>query len=235
MKKVLITGGCRGIGKAITEAFYQKGCLTYALFSSSEKEAFEMKSTMPGLTVLKCDVSNPDEVKYVFEKIGGADILINNAGVARTALLTDHSLEEIQRILSINLFGTICMCREAVPYMLKKGGGSIVNISSIWGISGASTETVYSASKAGVIGFTKALAKEMGPSGIRVNAVAPGFVDTDINAELSKEDKVEFVSSTPLMRAGTAQEIANAVYFLASDDSAFTTGQIFSPNGGAVI
>lgn len=232
MKKVIITGGCRGIGEKITELFYKNGYLTVALYSSSDKNAEEMKKKMPGLIAEKCDVSNPSEIKAVFRKMDGADVLINNAGVSKTALITDHGDEDIKRIMDVNLMGTIYACREIVPYMLKKGGGSIVNISSIWGISGASMETVYSASKAGIIGFTKALSKELGPSLIRVNAVAPGFVDTDMNKDLTYEERADFLDSTPLMRAGTREEIAKAVYFLASDDSAFTTGQVLSPNGG---
>lgn len=235
MKKVFITGGCKGIGKAITEKFYENGFLTYAGFNASSVEARLMKEKMPGLTTLKIDVSDSSSVKEAFNATGGCDILINNAGIAKSNLITDVSDEEFDEIMKTDLYGTFYTCREFLPYMIKKGDGVIINISSIWGMAGASMETAYSTAKAGVIGLTKSLAKEVGPSKIRVNAIAPGFIETDMNNNLSYEEKAAFFEETPLMRPGTAKEIADIVFFLSSDSASFITGQVISPNGGIVI
>lgn len=235
MKKVFITGASGGIGRAITENFYKNGYLVYAGYNSSEKEISDMKAEMPGITPVKIDVSDSVSVKDAFSKINGCDILINNAGVAKSNLITDVSDEEFDRIMKIDLYGTFYACREAISYMIKNQSGVIVNISSIWGITGASMESAYSAAKAGVIGLTKALAKECGPSGIRVNAVAPGFIDTKMNSALSDEDKEAFFEETPLMRGGTPAEVAETVYFLSTDASSFITGSVISPDGGSAI
>ena len=235
MKKVFITGGCKGIGKAITEKFYENGFLTYAGFNASSDEARLMKEKMPGLTTLKIDVSDSSSVKEAFNATGGCDILINNAGIAKSNLITDVSDEEFDKIMKTDLYGTFYTCRDFLPYMIKKGDGVIINISSIWGMAGASMESSYSAAKAGVIGITKSLAKEVGPSKIRVNAIAPGFIETDMNNNLSYEEKAAFFEETPLMRPGTAKEIADIVFFLSSDSASFITGQVISPNGGIVI
>ena len=235
MKKVFISGASGGIGRAITEKFYKEGYLVFAGYNSSEKEISDMKEKMPGITPIKVDVSDSASVKEAFSKINGCDILINNAGVAKSNLITDVSDEEFDRIMKIDLYGTFYACREAIPYMVKEQKGAIVNISSIWGISGASMESAYSAAKAGVIGLTKALAKELGPSGIRVNAVAPGFIDTKMNSALSDEDKNAFFEETPLMRGGTPEEVAESVYFLSTDAASFITGQVLTPDGGITI
>ncbi len=235
MRKVFITGASGGIGRAITEKFYKNGYLVYAGYNSSEKEISDMKNEMPGITPVKIDVSDSASVKEAFSKINGCDILINNAGVAKSNLITDVSDEEFDKIMKVDLYGTFYTCREAVSYMLKEQKGAIVNVSSIWGISGASMESAYSAAKAGVIGFTKALAKECGPSGIRVNAVAPGFIDTKMNSALSEEEKEAFFEETPLMRGGKPMEVAESVYFLATDASSFITGQVLTPDGGITI
>ena len=235
MKKVFILGASGGIGRAITEKFYKEGYLVYAGYNSSEKEIADMKENMPGITPVKVDVSDSASVKEAFSKIKGCDILVNNAGVAKSNLITDVSDEEFDRIMKIDLYGTFYTCREAISYMIKNQSGAIVNVSSIWGITGASTESAYSAAKAGVIGLTKALAKECGPSGIRVNAVAPGFIDTKMNSALSDEDKEAFFEETPLMRGGTPEEVAESVYFLSSDSASFITGQVLTPDGGITI
>ncbi len=235
MKKVFITGASGGIGRAITEKFYNSGYLVYAGYNSSEKEISDMKKEMPGITPVKIDVSDSASVKEAFSKIKGCDILINNAGVAKSNLITDISDEEFDRIMKVDLYGTFYACREAISHMIKNQSGVIVNVSSIWGISGASTESAYSAAKAGVIGLTKALAKECGPSGIRVNAVAPGFIDTKMNSALSESEKEAFFEETPLMRGGRPEEVAESVYFLSTDASSFITGEVLSPGGGIAI
>ncbi len=235
MKKVFITGGCKGIGKAITEKFYENGFLTFAGYNTSVDEALLMKEKMPGLTTVKIDVSDSSSVKEAFKIAGGCDILINNAGIAISNLITDVSDEEFDKIMKTDLYGTFYTCRTFLPYMIKNQKGVIINISSIWGISGSSMETAYSAAKAGVIGLTKSLSREVGPSNIRVNAVAPGFIETDMNKNLSIDEKKAFFEETPLMRGGTVKEIADVVFFLASESSSFITGQVISPNGGIVI
>ncbi|MDO5477579.1 MAG: SDR family oxidoreductase [Clostridia bacterium] len=235
MKKVFITGASGGIGRAITEKFYNNGYLVYAGYFSSADEISAMKDKMPGITPVKVDVSSSASVKEAFSKINGCDILINNAGIAKSNLAMDVSDEEFDRIMKIDLYGTFYACREALSYMVKNHSGTIVNISSIWGITGASMESVYSAAKAGVIGLTKALAKEYGPSNIRVNAVAPGFIETKMNSALTAEDKEAFFSETPLMRGGTPLEVADSVYFLATESSSFITGQILTVDGGSAI
>ncbi len=235
MKKVFITGGCKGIGRAITKKFYENGFLTFAGYNSSVDFARIMKEEMPGLTTVKIDVSDSASVNEAFKKIGDIDILINNAGIAKSNLIKDVSDEEFDKIMKTDLYGTFYTCRAFMPSMIKKNEGIIINLSSIWGMTGASMESAYSAAKAGVIGLTKALAKEVGPSRIRVNAVAPGFVDTEMNKNLSEDEKEAFFSETPLMRGGTEEEIAELIFFLASDKASFITGQVISPNGGIVI
>ena len=164
---------------------------------------------------------------------GRIDVLVNCAGLSLSALLTETSDEQWRRIIDVNLSGTFYMCRAALPSMISRKEGHIINISSIWGITGASCETAYSAGKAAVIGLTKALAKEAAPSNILVNCVAPGFIDTDMNATLSGADRQSFIDGTPLGRAGRPDDVAKAVMYLVSDG--FTTGQVLSPNGGALI
>ena len=188
---------------------------------------------------VKADVSRPEEVAAMFEtareQLGGVDILVNNAAIARQSLFTDVDYDEWRRTFAVNVDGMFLCCHEALPYMLQKHSGSIINISSMWGQVGASCETVYSATKAAVIGLTKALAQEVGPSGIRVNCVAPGVIDTEMNAHLTPDDLRELAEGTPLLRLGRPEEVARAVYFLASDEASFITGQVLCPNGGYVI
>lgn len=235
MKKAVITGGCVGLGRAITEQFYQNGYLTYATYHASFEEAKALSASHPGLTVLACDVSDSASVAHLRDTIGAVDVLVNNAGVAARTLCTDMTDSDFDRIMKVNVYGTFYMCRAFLGAMIQKGHGSIINISSIWGMTGGAMESAYSASKAAVIGLTKALAKECGPSFVRVNCVAPGFVDTAMNRGLTAEDKALFFEKTPLGRGASAEEIADTVFYLAGEKASFITGQVISPNGGIVI
>ena len=174
-------------------------------------------------------------VDKINSRFGGVDVLVNNAAVAQIKLFSDITSDDWDNIFNVNVKGMFNCTKAVLPYMIHQKHGKIVNISSIWGITGASCEVHYSASKAAVIGLTKALAKELGPSGIQVNCVAPGVVNTDMNAELSKEDIEQIADETPLGVIGNASDIANTVCFLASDKADFITGQVISPNGGLVI
>lgn len=240
-KTVLITGGSRGIGAATAIYFAGKGynvAITYnksADAANSLKEAMALNNT-PFLAV-RCDVSDPAQVDLAVEQtvktFGGLDVMVNNAGIALQKLITDTTNDDWQGILSTNLSGVFYGCRAATRVMVPKHRGSIVNISSIWGITGASMEVAYSATKSGVIGLTKALAKELGPSGIRVNCIAPGVIDTEMNKNLTPEDFASLKNETPLGRLGKAEEIARSVYFLAND-AEFVTGQVLSADGGFI-
>lgn len=231
MKTVLITGGTRGIGLGIAQAFLQKGYTVYVTYSKDEDSATLAKSK--GCKVLKADVCDETQVLQAFENIGEIDILVNNAGVALVKQIQDISYEEYNRLFAVNMGGTFLCCREAAKKMLKKGDGLIVNISSVWGEVGASCESVYAASKAAVLGFTKSLAKELGYSGIRVNAVSPGMIDTKMNAHFSKEDMQAIIEEIPAGRVGSVQDVASAVLFL--EENTYVTGADIPVNGGFSI
>ena len=231
MKTVLVTGGTRGIGLGIAETFLQKGYTVYVTYSKDEQDAELAKSK--GCKVIKADVSNETQVLQAFESIGELDILINNAGVALVKQIQDISYEEYNRLFAVNMGGTFLCSREATKKMLEKGDGLIVNISSVWGEVGASCESVYAASKAAVLGFTKSLAKELGYSGIRVNAVSPGVIDTKMNEHFSKEDMKAIVGEIPVGRVGTLQDVASAVLFL--EENTYVTGADIPVNGGFSI
>ena len=231
MKTVLVTGGTRGIGLGIAETFLQKGYTVYVTYSKDEQDAELAKSK--GCKVIKADVSNETQVLQAFESIGSLDILINNAGVALVKQIQDISYEEYNRLFAVNMGGTFLCSREATKKMLEKGDGLIVNISSVWGEVGASCESVYAASKAAVLGFTKSLAKELGYSGIRVNAVSPGMIDTKMNEHFSKEDMKAIVGEIPVGRVGTVQDVASAVLFL--EENTYVTGADIPVNGGFSI
>ena len=231
MKTVLITGGVRGIGKGIALAFQKKGYRVCVTYSKDEKSAQEMKTL--GFEVFQSDVAVEEEVLSLFQKIGKVDILINNAGVALVKQIQDVSYAEYERLMSVNLGGAFLCTREAVKGMLPQKSGLIVNISSVWGEVGGSCESVYSASKAGLIGFTKALAKELGYSGIRVNSVSPGMIDTAMNAHFTAEDIGAIKEEIPMGRIGAVEDVAKAVLYLEEND--YVTGIDIPVNGGFSI
>lgn len=233
MRNVLITGASRGIGAAAARAFAERGDKVFINYNNSQEAAEELVKETGGVAI-RADVSNANEVNAMFEKIGSVDILINNAGISGFYMLDAMSDEEWKRMIDVNLNSVFYCTRAVLPQMINRKQGAIVNVSSMWGICGASCEVAYSTAKAGIIGFTKALAKEVGPSGIRVNCVAPGVIDTDMNKALDEDAKKALCEETPLGRLGTPEEIAKAIVFLA-DENSFITGQILSPNGGLVI
>ena len=231
MKTVLITGGVRGIGKGIALAFQKKGYRVCVTYSKDEKSAQEMKTL--GFEVFQSDVAVEEEVLSLFQQIGKVDILINNAGVALVKQIQDVSYAEYERLMSVNLGGAFLCTREAVKGMIAQKSGLIVNISSVWGEVGGSCESVYSASKAGLIGFTKALAKELGYSGIRVNSVSPGMIDTTMNAHFTAEDIEAIKEEIPMGKIGAVEDVARAVVYLEEND--YVTGINLPVNGGFSI
>jgi len=238
MKTVLITGASGGIGAATARIFAENGYRVALNYHQSQEDALSLEKELgEAAFAVKADVSDSAQVKNMFstvyKRFGGIDVLINNAGIAEFSLFTDITDEQWHRMFGINVDGCFYCCREALPYMISQKSGAIVNISSIWGITGGSCEVHYSAAKAAVIGLTKALAKEVGPSGITVNCIAPGVIDTKMNRGLSDEDVAGLIDETPLQKLGTTSDIAKAALFLA--ESEFITGQILSPNGGFVI
>ncbi|MBQ2742998.1 MAG: SDR family oxidoreductase [Oscillospiraceae bacterium] len=230
--RVLVTGASRGIGYATARAFAERGDTVFATYKSTADTLPSLaKEKLAGEVIpVYCDVSDEESVKALFSEIGNVDILVNNAGIAQFALLSDISGSDWDRMLDTNLKSTFLCSKEASKGMIRRGSGRIINISSIWGIVGASCETHYSASKAGLIGFTRALAKELGPSGITVNCVSPGVIDTDMNAHLSDEDMKVLCDETPLGKIGKAEDVAQAALFFA--DAAFVTGENLSVTGG---
>ena len=238
MKNVLITGASRGIGKAISEEFSRNGYRVFLNYNKSEKEA-QKTASKTGAVLVKADVSDYNEVKkmadFIHKNYGKIDVIVNNAGISQIKLFTDITEDDWDRMFNINIKGMYIVTRAFISDMISNKNGSIINISSMWGITGESCEVHYSASKAAVIGFTKALAKELGPSGINVNCVAPGVIDTDMNSHLSEEDLNNLKEETPLCRTGSTEDIAKTVYFLASEKANFITGQVISVDGGIVI
>ena len=238
-KSVLITGGSRGIGAATAVYFARKGYKVAITYNKSLYAAKAMKETMAlngcEFIAIPCDVKNPTQVesavKQTVSAFGSLDVMVNNAGIALQKLITDTTDDDWQNILSTNLSGVFYGCRSAAKVMVNQKSGSIVNISSIWGVSGASMEVAYSATKSGIIGLTKALAKELGPSGIRVNCIAPGVIDTEMNSNLDIADFAALADDTPLGRIGAAEEVASAIFYLA-DDASFVTGQVLNTDGG---
>lgn len=227
-KTVLVTGGTRGIGRAVSLAFLKKGYRVCAAYSSDEESAREAENE--GVEAFLADVSREDDVKALFGKIGAVDVLVNNAGVSLIKQIQDVSFEEWNRLFSVNVGGAFLCAREAVGNMIEKKSGLIVNISSVWGEVGGSCESAYSASKAALLGFTKALAKELGPSGIRVNSVSPGVIDTRMNAHFSAEDMAALREEIPLGRIGACGDVAKAVLFL--EENGYVTGIDLPVNGG---
>ena len=242
-KTVLITGSSKGIGAATAIRFAQKGYNVVINYNDSFQAASLLCQSLAshGYSVMlqKANVANRLEVELMVKetlyKFGSLDILVNNAGVAYQGLTTDTDEIEFDRIIDINLKGVFNCCKSVIPSMVSRQAGKIINISSMWGQVGASCEVAYSASKAGVIGLTKALAKELAPSGITVNAIAPGLIETSMNSNISVEDLASFVEDIPLGRMGNADEIAATIEFLASDSADYITGQVLGVNGGFVI
>jgi len=242
MKKVaLITGAAGGIGQAICEAFAKDGYDVALHYSSSQKRAEEIARRLKSeygvrAEIFAADFSEDEEVKTLAKRVlasfGKIDILVNNAGVAYQTLFQLADEKKIKEVMDVNLMSAISLTKEILPAMISNKCGKIINISSMWGISGASCEVHYSAAKSGLIGFTKALAKEVGPCGITVNCVAPGFIDTKMNGNLDKEAVREIIDCTPVGRAGTGEDVAELVRFLAGDKAEFITGQVISVDGG---
>lgn len=238
MKNVLITGGSRGIGRACVYEFAKAGYRVFFNYNNSRADA-EKISADTGAVAVRVDISKSDEVKkmadYIHEKYGRIDVLINNAGIAEQKLFTDISENDWDKMFDVNIKGMFLVTKAFVGDMIYKQSGKIINVSSMWGITGASCEVHYSASKSAVIGFTKALAKELGPSKICVNCIAPGVIETEMNSHLSKEDFDVLCEETPLERIGKPEEVAKTALFLASDNSSFITGQVINVDGGYII
>lgn len=234
MKKALVTGSSRGIGAAIARALAEDGWHVTINYLTSKDKAEALAAEL-GSEAVQCDVADSRQVREMFERVGGVDLLVSNAGIAWSGLLTDMTDEEWNRIFAVNVGGAFNCCRAAIPHMVHEKAGSIVCVSSILGVYGGSCETAYSATKGAIISFVKGLAKELGPSGIRVNGVAPGAIDTDMLSCFTAEDKAHMAENTYLGRLGRAVDVARAVRFLASDDAGFVTGQILGVDGAMVI
>lgn len=242
MKTALITGGSRGIGAACVRKYADEGFGVAFLYSASEHEAMELAEET-GARAIRCDVSDSEQVRqavaqaeaFFDQNLHGTDVLVCNAGISVEGLVQDLTDEEWEKLQGVNLTGALNTVRAAVPGMVSQKSGSIVLMSSMWGRSGASCEAAYSATKAALIGLGQGLAKELGPSGIRVNMVAPGVIDTDMNKGRSEEDWEEIMADTPLGRVGKPEEVAELVYFLTSDKAGFITGQTVGIDGGFIV
>lgn len=236
--RVIITGGSRGIGRALVESFTNKGHKVAFIYKNSDALANEL-SRITGAIAVKADLSDRNcafkAIEGSISALGGIDVLINNAGISYIGLFTDTDEETYRKIMGTNLDSAVFCTQAALPEMIHQKSGKIINLSSMWGEVGSSCEVIYSASKAALIGFTKALAKELGPSGINVNCITPGVIDTDMNKSLDKATLDELKEETPLSRIGSPEDIAETALFLASPSSDFITGQIIGVNGGLVI
>ena len=242
-KTALVTGASRGIGRAIALQLAEDGFDIAVIFAGNEAAAQETcdlieqkgRKAMP----VRCDVSDPqqcrDAVKAVLDNFGGIDVLVNNAGITRDALVLSMKEEDFEKVIDTNLNSAFYMIKNTYHQFMKRRSGRIINISSISGLMGNAGQSNYSASKAGVIGLTRAMAKELGPSHIRVNCVAPGVIATDMNAHLTREDLDALAEETPLCRIGQPEEVAEAIFFLASPAASFIPGQVLSVDGGMVI
>ena len=240
---ILVTGGSGDIGRAIVRKFHASSynVAVHCFNDSAEAERLAEELSEKGgiVKVYRADLMDPEAaelmVKKASEELGPFEVLVNNAGLGKQKLITDTSYEEWRETFAVNTDAAFICSKAVLPGMIRAKYGRIVNVSSIWGITGASCEVDYSASKAALIGFTKALAKEVGPSGINVNCVAPGVIDTKMNSHLTEDDLKALADEIPLGRLGTPDDIAEAVFFLCSGASSFITGQVISPNGGFVI
>ncbi len=238
MRRVLISGGSRGIGRACVEAFCAQGDAV-VFFYRRDHAAAQAVALATGAHALCIDVSDSravnEGVRQARELLGGFDVLVNNAGVAHMGLFTDMSDEEYRRVMDTNLSAAFYLSRAVAPDMIRQGKGSILYIGSVWGRTGASCEVAYSASKAGLRGLTLAQAKELGPSGVTVNCIEPGVIETDMNVVLDDGTRHELCDATPLGRMGHPEEVANAVLFLASEQASFITGQLLGVDGGFAL
>ena len=234
---VIVTGASRGIGREIAKNLAKKGNKVIANYNKSEEQAQNLQKENENIDIYKADVSKREEVKkmveYTINKYGKIDVLINNAGISDNKMFTDVTDEDWQKVINVNLYSAFCVTQEVVPNMLHNKKGCIINISSVWGMVGASCETVYSIAKAGMDAMTKSLAKELGPSNIRVNSIAPGIIDTDMNKNLSQEDIINIKNEIPLECIGKTIDISKCIEWLINDN--YTTGQVISINGGWVI
>lgn len=243
-KTILVTGASRGIGREIASTFAKDNYNVCINYNNSVKEAIELENNLKheGYSIIsfKCNVANREEVDnmvdFVLANFGTVDVLVNNAGIADYKLFTDITEENMKNMIDTSLMGTFNVTQSVLKKcMINQKSGKIINISSIWGMVGASCEVHYSMVKSGIIGFTKALAKELGLSNIIVNAVAPGVIDTDMMKDFSEEDMNNIKEEIPLNRIGNVEDVAGVVKFLASDSASYITGQVISPNGGMVV
>ena len=234
---VVVTGASRGIGREIARSQALKGNIVIANYNKSEEQAQSLQKQNENIDIYKADVSKREEVKtmveYIIKKYGKIDVLINNAGIAESKLFTEVTDEEWQKLINNNLYSTFCVTQEVLLNMIHNKKGCIINISSVWGMVGASCETIYSITKAGIDGMTKSLAKELGPSNIRVNSIAPGIIETDMNKNIDLEIIENIRKEIPLERIGNTLDISRCVDWLLNDQ--YTTGQVISINGGWVI
>ena len=235
----LVTGASRGIGAAVARALAAKGYCVAVHYNRSGAQALALAAELPEAIAVQADMADAQAVQRMVERVaahyGRIDVLVNNAGIALWKLAMDTTVEEWDRIFDVNVRGAFAATRAALPYMVEQQGGSIINVSSMWGQVGASCEVAYSASKAALIGFTRALAKEMGGAGIRVNCICPGVIATDMIASFDEDAIADLEEETPLGRIGVPEDIAQTAVFLAGQESAFITGQVIGVNGGFVI
>jgi 3-oxoacyl-[acyl-carrier protein] reductase len=238
MKNVLITGGSRGIGRACVEKFAREGYAVSFIYNNSDAAASEL-AAKTGAYPIKADISNPVAAKKAVESallnMGSIDVLINNAGISLIKLFTDTTDEDYYNIMNTNIGGAFFVTREVARNMISNHFGRIVNIGSMWGKVGSSCEVAYSASKSAIEGFTKALAKELGPSGVTVNCIEPGVINTEMNSELDEDTIAELCNETPVGKIGDANELAEFIYLIATEKSGFLTGQIIGFDGGFAI
>lgn len=231
-KTVLVTGGARGIGESISRAFAAAGYRVFIHCNESAEAAKALCAELSDAEYCRADLSKPEGVRALFKASGAPDVLVNNAGIALVKPFDAVSAPEAEKLYALDLFAPIELARLCASAMISRKSGCIINISSVFGESGGSCEVDYSAAKAGLIGFTKALAKELGPSGIRVNCVCPGVIDTEMNDDLSFEDVESLTGEIPLCRMGRAEEIAAAAVFLAGENAEYITGAVLDVNGG---